>query len=151
LKIGLIGLVEEEKPIQQACALITSIPGVGKVTAYQILGMIPAIEGFSCAKAFAAFIGLTPQQKESGQFRGKSRLAKLGNTRLRKAFYMASLSAKRYNPRLSTWVKGLQEAGKPPKVILCAVMRKLAHWVFGVLKHQKAFSLDGSFGKPING
>ena len=131
--------VNTNEQVSEHVALITSIPGVGKVTAYQLLGMITDINSFTNAKEFAAFIGLSPKQTQSGKLNGLTRISKVGNPRLRKAFYMASLSAKRHNPNLKDFVARLQAKGKAPKAILCAIMRKLAHFVFGVLKNKQAF------------
>ena len=52
---------------------------------------------------------------------------------------MASLSAKRHNPNLQNFICRLKSNGKAPKAILCAVMRKLAHMVYAVLKHKQPF------------
>ncbi|HHF7349905.1 TPA: IS110 family transposase, partial [Legionella feeleii] len=62
------------------------------------------------------------------------------DSRLRKALYMAALVAKRYNKALLCFVNRLQIKGKTPKTIICAVMRKLAHIIFGVLKNNKPFN-----------
>ena len=63
----------------------------------------------------------------------------MGDSRLSKAIYMAALVAKRHNQTLQPFVKRLELKGKAPKSIICAVMRKLAHVIFGVLKHQRPF------------
>ncbi|MCC5016249.1 TolC family protein [Legionella sp. 31fI33] len=59
---------------------------------------------------------------------------------LPRSFYMAALVAKRYNKALHCFVNRLQIKGKTPKTIICAVMRKLAHIIFGVLKNNKPFN-----------
>lgn len=131
--------INNSNKLKENFELMTSIPGIGKLTAYQILGMVDDINAFKNAKEFAAFIGLSPRQHQSGKFNGTTRISKVGNPRLRKAFYMASLSAKKYNPNLQAFVGRLGENGKAPKSIICAVMRKLAHLIFGVLKNKKPF------------
>lgn len=100
-----------------------SIKGIGKLTAYYILAPMPYIQSFQTAKQFAAYIGITPKQHQSGTFSGKITLSRLGDSRLRKALYMAALVAKRYNKYLHCFLNRLQLKGKTPKTIVCAVIR----------------------------
>ena len=119
---------------------LTSIKGVGKLTAYRVLALMPNVSCFQSAKQFAAYIGITPKQHQSGKFIGKTTISRLGDSRLRKALYMAALVAKRHNKGLAAFVLRLQQNGKTPKTIVCAVMRKLAHIIFGVLKSGMPFN-----------
>ena len=122
--------------------LVTSIPGIGECSAIKLLSNIVDINDFKQAKQFAAFLGLTPKQHQSGQFLGQTKLSKIGNPQLRTVLYMASLSARRHNPCLKEFADRLQAGGKAPKAVLCAVMRKLSHLIFGVLKHRQPFKAD---------
>jgi len=133
------GLGKDDESLREKVALITSIKGVGDLTAYKILSQVPDIHAFSNAKQFAAYIGVTPKQHESGSFKGRTTISRLGNSRLRKAIYMAALVAKNHNKALNPFVMRLTLKGKSPKSIICAVMRKLAHLIFGVLKNNRAF------------
>lgn len=134
-------IVESNQTIKENVSLITSIDGIGKLTAYKILSQVADMNCFASAKQFAAFIGISPKQNQSGKFAGKTTISRLGNSRLRKSFYMAALVAKRFNKRLLPFVARLQANGKAPKAIICAVMRKLAHIVFGVLKNKRPFDV----------
>jgi transposase len=94
-----------------------------------------------------AFIGLAPRETLSGSsIKGKPRLCKTGNARLRKALYMPALVSIRYNPIMIAFYNRLKEKGKNGKVIVCAIMRKLVHVIFGVLKSGKKY--DPNY-KPI--
>jgi transposase len=135
-------LIRSNPLLNENMALITSIPGVGKLTAYKVLSHVPDMNCFANAKQFAAFIGISPRQHQSGNFQGKTTISRLGNSALRKSFYMAALVAKRFNKRLQPFVKRLQTKGKAPKAIICAVMRKLAHLIFGVLKNKRPFVIN---------
>lgn len=132
-------LIAQDQALNQNMELIISIKGVGKLTAYKILSHVPDMNIFSNAKQFAAFIGISPRQHQSGKFQGKTTISRLGDADLRKTFYMAALVAKRFNDGLQPFVMRLHKNGKAPKVIICAVMRKLAHVIFGVLKSKRPF------------
>ncbi len=133
-------LIENNSALQEKVQNITSIKGIGSLTAYKILSEIYDVNHFHNAKQFAAFMGISPKQNQSGNFIGKTTISRLGNSRLRKALYMAALVAKRYNAHLNPFVTRLKAKGKAPKAIICAVMRKLAHWVFGILKSAQPFN-----------
>lgn len=133
-------LIDNERFLKEKMTLITSIKGVGKLTAYRVLALMPNVSCFQSAKQFAAYIGITPKQHQSGKFIGKTTISRLGDSRLRKALYMAALVAKRHNKGLAAFVLRLQQNGKTPKTIVCAVMRKLAHIIFGVLKSGMPFN-----------
>ena len=133
-------LIDNEHILKEKMALITSIKGVGKLTAYRVLALMPDVNSFQTAKQFAAYIGITPKQNQSGTFIGKTTISRLGDRRLRKALYMAALVAKKHNKGLAAFVLRLQHNRKAPKTIICAVMRKLAHIIFGVLKSRLPFN-----------
>ncbi|WP_392536322.1 IS110 family transposase [Legionella sp. 227] len=132
--------IDNNKQLREQFELLLSIKGIGKLTAYQILARMPEVQCFQTAKQFAAYMGITPKQHQSGSFIGKTTISRLGDSRLRKALYMAALVAKRYNKSLLPFANKLQAKGKTPKTIICAVMRKLAHIIFGVLKNKQAFN-----------
>lgn len=119
--------------------LLCSIPGVGeRVSSYFLAWLRP--DRFDDVRQAVAFVGLSPQHRESGDsLRGKTRVCKVGHARLRKVLYMPALTAVRCNPAaiaLSTRLKG---GGKRGKVVVVAIMRKLVHWMIGVLKSGNPF------------
>jgi transposase len=132
-------LIEDNIELHNKLRLMTSIKGIGALTAYKILAKIPNIHNFSSAKQFAAFIGLSPKQNQSGYFQGKTTLSRVGDSRLRKTFFMAAVVAKNHNEHLQPFVTRLANNGKAPKAIVGAIMRKLAHLIFGVLKNNLSF------------
>jgi transposase len=133
-------LITKNDQLNEQFRLITSITGIGKLTAFRVIALMPPINSFITAKQFAAYIGITPKQHQSGYFVGKTTISRLGDGRLRKSLYMAALVAKNYNTALAGFVSRLQKKGKTPKTIICAVMRKLAHLIFGVLKNKQPFN-----------
>jgi transposase len=89
--------------------LLETIPGVGEATIAQVLAFIGNVEDFKNAKQLAAFVGLNPKQRQSGSsVHGRTRLSKVGNSNLRKAFYMPAVSAKRYNPVVKEFCERLK-------------------------------------------
>jgi transposase len=132
--------IDRHPDLRDKSKLLDSIPGVGEATIAQILAFLGDIRRFDHAKQAAAFTGLNPKQHQSGtSVRGKTRLSKTGSARLRKALYMPAVVAMRYNPLLKAFAQRLKQAGKPTMVIIDAVMRKLLHIIYGVLKHNKPF------------
>lgn len=119
---------------------LTSIKGIGEKTAYRLIAYLPDITQFKNAKQLAAFAGLCPRQNQSGQHTGKTRLSKYGDSRFRKTLYMPALVVKRFNPSLKPFCDRLKQNGLTPKEIVCAVMRKLLHIIFGMLKHKTHFN-----------
>jgi len=118
--------------------LLTTIPGIGEATAAVLIAEL-FDKRYASARQAAAFAGLVPRLIESGTLRGRSRLSKIGPGRLRKALYMPAVAALRWNPTIRAVRFRLQAAGKPPMVIIGAVMRKLIHLAYGVLKTGRAY------------
>ncbi len=126
--------------LQAQLALLTSIVGIGAVTAAKILAELRDLETYASAKAAAADVGLTPSHYESGtSVRRRPRMSKIGKADLRAALYLPALTAMRWCPALRTFAERLAARGKPRKVIIGAVMRKLVHICYGVLKHQTPY------------
>jgi len=122
--------------------LLTSIPGIAEQTAATILAEIRNWQAFTSARQLVAYTGLAPQERTSGtSVRGKAKLCKIGNARLRKALYMPALSARRYNDAATKLAERLLSRGKTKKQAIAAVMRKLLTWSYGVLKSGRPFDL----------
>lgn len=131
--------VETHPGLRQQRDLLVTIPGIGATTAARLLAECRAITDFESARAYAAFAGLVPREVQSGTLRGRARLSKLGSARLRLALYFPALTAMRHNPPLAAFATRLRATGKHKMVVVAAVMRKLLHIAYGVLKHQRAF------------
>jgi transposase len=103
--------------------LLRSVPGVGVQTARRLIVSVPEL-GTLRPRPLAKLIGVAPLNCDSGQFRG-ARMIWGGRAPVRAALYMAALTAIRFNPVLRVFYQRLRTAGKPAKVALVAVMRKL--------------------------
>lgn len=132
--------IQTTPQVQQAHDLLTSIVGIGDKSASQILAELPAIQVFDNAAECAAYAGLSPRQKRSGSsVRGRTRLAKTGSAKLRKALYFPALVAMRFNPHLKRVAERLLAAGKPKMVVVGAIMRKLLCLIYAILKSGRPY------------
>lgn len=132
--------IDRHPDLKDQSVLLESIPGIGQATIFRILAFIGDVQRFDHAKALAAFVGLNPTVHQSGSsVRGKPHLSKKGNSVIRRALYMPAIVARRYNPVIKVFAERLKKAGKPNMVIIGAVMRKLLHIIYGVLKSGKPF------------
>lgn len=103
--------------------LLLSLPGVGPVVAATLAVRMPELGAMKRGQA-AALIGVAPFDRDSGQHRGQRFIAG-GRSRPRRMLYLAALAAKRWDPALKAFAQRLLDAGKPPKIAIVAVMRKL--------------------------
>jgi len=131
--------IDSHPDLKQQCQLLESIPGIGQRTAAKLLAEIEGISQYKSARQVAAYAGLTPKNNRSGTLRGRTRLSKTGNSRVRKALYLPAIVATRHNPIVSAFCCRLAQRGKTKMQIVGAAMRKLIHIAFGVLKSGKMF------------
>ena len=133
-------LIGRNPHLKQRKELLDSIPGIGKATIPHILAELDDLDKFTHVREVVAFIGLAPKETISGSsIKGKPRLCKIGHARLRKALYMPALVSIQCNPVMIAFYNRLKEKGKNGKVIVCAIMRKLVHVIFGILKSGKKY------------
>jgi len=137
-------LADDNDEHREQIELLVSIPGISTTTAAKVLAEIPDVSSFPQARHLASYAGLCPRQHQSGtSVRKKSRLSKTGNPYLRQAFYMPAVCVLRgNNPLLQPLVERMRSEGRKPIVIIGAVMRKLLHIVYGVLKTGKPYDPD---------
>jgi transposase len=100
---------------------LQAVPGVGPVLAHTLIALLPEL-GTLSRRAIASLAGLAPYDRDSASHRGERHIAG-GRATVREVLYMAALSARRHNPVIASFAKRL--AGKKPKVIITACMRKL--------------------------
>ena len=118
--------------------ILCSIRGIGPISACAILIEMPEI-GTLRRKQAAALTGLAPMTRQSGAWYGKA-FIQGGRKHLRDALYMPALVAARYNPDLKEKYTALRQAGKPPKVALVAIMRKLIEMANVLVKEDRMWS-----------
>ena len=124
--------VNQNTILKSSLAVLIETDGVGKITAYSLLTLMPELGRITNRQA-SSLAGLAPFNKDSGTHNGK-RTLKGGRANVRKSIYMAALSASKYNPILKAFYERLQANGKPKKLALTAVMRKLLCYLNGQMK-----------------
>ena len=130
--------------------LLRSIVGISTVTAAKLLAEFVAMGQYESAKAAAADAGVTPSHFESGtSVHRRPRMSKIGNANLRAALYWPAITAMRCCPAFKAFAARLAAKGKPKKVIIGAVMRKMVHIVYGVLKHKTPYDPAKVLGPTV--
>ena len=123
-----------------AAERLQSIKGVGWVTAAWTLVTTLNFTTCDTVDSLTAYAGLAPMPRQSGSsIWHRPSIGHSGNGRLRTAFYMATLTAARFNPVIKRFYNRLREAGKPEKVARCAAARKLLHIAWAVVKKNQPF------------
>lgn len=141
--------IDNHTQLKQQSALLDSIPGIAATTAAVILAAVADITQYRSARQLAAYAGLVPRERQSGSsVRGRTRLSKIGNARLRKALYFPAITALRCSSLFQAWAKGLHERGKCKMSVIGAAMRKLVHLAYGVLKTGKPFDPEWTQEAP---
>ena len=130
-------LLAQSEQLNHTARLLRSIPGFGPVAATTLIALMPEL-GLLQPKKIAALAGLVPFNVDSGQFKGIRRI-KGGRKRVRDALYMAAVAAARSHGRFRTVYQRLRAAGKPAKVALIAIARKLLVTANAVLRDNVAF------------
>ena len=145
LKKEIADIIKKDPDLKVKADLLRSIPGVGEATIAAILSELSLFQRCDSVRKVVAFIGLAPSEFTSGSsVKGRPRICKTGQARMRKALYMPSLVSMQYNPVIISFCQRLTKKAKNGKVIGCAVMRKLVHIIFGVLKSGRPF--DPNYG-----
>lgn len=127
--------IAEVPALAARAALVCSVPGIGAVLAARLLTALPELGAIS-RRQVAALVGVAPYDRDSGRRRGQRSIAG-GRSAVRASLYMAALVAARHNPVLRAFHDRLRARGKPAKVALTAVMRKLLVILTAIVRNQQ--------------
>jgi len=130
-------IIEGQGNLQKKADIMQSMRGVGATTAHDLLSFVPEL-GKVENKAIAAIVGVAPETRQSGKYNGHA-FIRGGRSAARKALYMAALTASRSNPVLSQFYNRLTSRGKPSKVALVGVMRKMIVTLNVMLREEKTW------------
>lgn len=140
--------IEHHETLKDRCALLISLPGIAELSAARLLAEIVDIKRFKTVKQLVAHAGLAPQERSSGtSVHGQAFIGKSGRSKLRKSLYMCAIVASTHDPAMRACAEHLRQRGKPAKVVLTAVMRKLLYMVYGILKAEEVYAPSKAFLK----
>ena len=137
LDAEIASLIAADAKLARRHEILTSIAGVGTLTANQLIATMPELGNLDNKQA-ASLAGLAPVARQSGQWKGKS-FIRGGRANVRQALYMPALVAARFNPDLKAKNQQLVGAGKPAKIAITAVMRKLIVTANALLKADRCW------------
>jgi transposase len=141
--------IDQNPGLKQQHDLLTSIPGIGDLTANTLLAEVGDFSAFENAPQLAAYAGLNPKSHRSGSsVNKKTQVSKQGRAELRKCLYMPAIVALSCNPVIQSLANRMAFSNHQKMEIVLAAMRKLLHLAYGVLKTQLPF--DPDYGKQFN-
>lgn len=135
-----IKLIDQDPELKRKFGLLVSFKGLGEASSITILGELCLLPEDMKAAQWVSCAGLDPRIQQSGSSLNKrGHISKRGNSYLRKALFMPSVAALRWNPNVIAFAKRLVGRGKQKMVALVAVMRKLLHAIWGMFTHNTPF------------
>ena len=135
LELALENNVKEEH--QESITLLKSIPGIGDKTAMMLLVFTDGFNRFSSSKELCSYAGITPIIRESGSsIKGRPRISKVGNVKLRNLLFLCSFNACKYNKACKALFDRIVAKGKSKKLALIAVCNKLLKQAFSIVKNR---------------
>jgi transposase len=138
IKAELETRIKANPELARRFAILLSIPGIARVSASTLLIEIPEL-GAMDAKRAANLAGLAPVARQSGRWTGRASI-RGGRPSLRQALYMPALVAMRFNPKLKAKYRQFIDAGKPAKVAITVIFRKLIVLANALLRHGRQWS-----------
>ena len=140
VEVAISKLVQEDQQLSHQCKLITSVPGIGKITALNVIITTAEFTRIKEAKKFACYSGVAPFEHRSGSsIRGKTRVSKMANMTLKKLFHLAAMSAIQCCDELRAYYKRKVDAGKNKMSVINAVRNKLISRIFACVNNQRVY------------
>ena len=134
---------------KQDVEILSSIKGVGKISAMHFVAEIQDVSRFSSPKKLVAYCGLDPTVYQSGTFQGKSRISKRGNKHLRRIIYLMTVSVVRFNPCFRGYFNKRRAEGLPYKKAILATAHKLIRVIYAMLSRKLCFSISHFYSYPV--
>jgi len=138
IELQLLSLVKKDQ--QQQLTLLTSVPGIGPKTALFLIVVTDGFSKFETASQLCSYVGITPTIRESGSsVRGRSRISKVGNRKLRNLLFLCSFNACKHNKACRALYERIVNKGKSKKLALIAVANKLLKQCFAIAKSGRPY------------
>jgi transposase len=133
-------LIQSDAELKRLFSIITSINGLGIVTATEIIISTNEFKDINCAKKFACYSGIAPFEHRSGtSIRGRSRVSQMGNKSVKTLLHLSAMTAIMYNEELKSYYQRKVEEGKNKMSIINAVRNKLVHRIFACVKQNRPY------------
>lgn len=132
-------LISENEELKRKIGFMISIPGISFISAATVIGETLGFESIVNAKQLASYAGYDIVLRESGNFKGKTRISKRGNSHIRAVLHMPSMTCVRCNPTLKQFYDRLKPNKAKPLVALIAVQRKLLILMYTLWKNEEVY------------
>lgn len=136
-------IIKDDPQLKELYRLTTSVTGVGKVTAIQLLIATEGFTKFDTAKQLACYCGVVPFENSSGKFKGKARVSKMANKALKTALHMCALSALRVEGELRAYYLRKVAEGKNKMSVINALRNKIIQRIFACVKNNILYDRNG--------
>ena len=135
-------LTSKDQDLNRKLGFLESIPGISFISAATVVGETLGFESITSGKQLACYAGYDVVLRESGNFKGKTRISKKGNSHIRAALHMPSMTCVRCNPTLKLFYNRLKPNKAKPLVALVAVQRKLLILMFTLWQNEENYDAD---------
>jgi transposase len=143
-----VDIMNGDRVLKQNYSLLVSIIGIGERSALRLLAYVQFAK-FKDSRTVGCFAGLTPQKYQSGtSIHRRESISRVGSTELRKFMYFPAMVAMQHNPQIRKFAERLSARGKPPKVVICAVMRKLLVLAATLVRNQEFYDVTRGVSLP---
>lgn len=132
-------LIKEDQELSRLFNIVTSIQGVGKQTAVQMLITTNEFTDINNPKCFACYSGIAPFPNDSGRYKGKSRISHMANKNMKTLLHMAAMTAIQYNADCKAYFERKVNQGKNKMSVLNAVRNKLIHRIFKCVNENRKY------------
>lgn len=133
-------IIKSDEELSRLFGIITSVEGIGEVTAVGIIVTTNEFKDINDSKKYACYAGVAPFARESGVYRGKGRVSPLANKAMKTLLHMAALSAIRFNGDMKVYFKRKVEQQKKNKMAaINAVRNKLIHRIFACVNQNRKY------------
>ena len=139
IKEEMKALINEDAALIQKLKYLESIPGISFISAATVIGETLGFDGMTSAKQLTSYAGYDVILKESGSYKGKTRISKKGNRRIRGILHMPAMTAIRSNPTLKVFYERLKPNKIKPIIALVAVQRKLLILMYTLWKNEAMY------------
>ena len=136
-------IIKDDSELKELYRLTTSVVGVGKVTAIQLLVATDGFTKFDTAKQLASYCGVVPFENSSGKFKGRARVSKMANKTLKTALHMCALSAMKVEGEMRDYYLRKVTEGKNKMSVINALRNKIIQRIFACVKNKTLYDRNG--------